>query len=426
MGRAAEALARYRCLFEADPARHLAAFEALRRPTFGAALPVLPRPLWLGASVRRAMVAAAEDLTVAHRALIAGYLQEGRHADHVALPPGAEALLRADPAGVDPAAFWRFDFLYEPRTGRLDFLELNAGDPSGLGYNEELVALFEAFEPFAALRAEFSLEPDRLMAAHRRTVTRRTGLERGFVVFLAAADSTVRADHQAMAADYRRAGWDAVVADPRELSELGEGLGLAGRPVGVVVRDTIDELLLPPFEAAGARLARAASKGSVQVLNPFCAAIGDAKSLFALISAHGDEAWPAARHMPWTRRIDAALRPRLLAGRRHLVLKPVEGYGGHGVVLGPACDEARWHLAIDRALAEPTRWIAQAYRPPGTALLPAWAGGRYLGFQRHFVTLSAWVMDGRVVGAFARVGNSRVVNVHQGGGMQPVFWLADA
>ena len=59
-------------------------------------------------------------------------------------------------------------------------------------------------------------------------------------------------------------------------------------------------------------------------------------------------------------------------------------------------------------------------------MLPAFApDGRYLGYRRRFVTLSAWVMDGRVVGAFARAGETRVVNVHQGGGMQPVYWTPD-
>ena len=40
----------------------------------------------------------------------------------------------------------------------------------------------------------------------------------------------------------------------------------------------------------------------------------------------------------------------------------------------------------------------------------------------RFLTFSAWVIGRRFAGCYARAGEGRVVNVHQGGGIAPVLF----
>lgn len=424
-------LARYQALFEESPARYQEELAALHRDTHAAEVPLLARPLWLSGRLHDRLAVATETMTRALEAIGARYFSRGDFADYMVWQTGGEALARLDAGQVSPSAFWRFDFLLNPRTGRISFLELNAGDPSGLGWNEDLATAFQTFTPFRRLGENFAVSAPTLMASHQATTRQRWqdfgGQGTPRMAFLAPRESIVWSDHHGMAASYRRAGFSAVVADPQELVEQDGRLWVEGHPIDLVLRDTVDELLLPPYVEAGKRLARVAAAGGVLVLNPFCASFADSKALFALLSAPPEDAtWAGTESLvPWTRRPgrspDADL-DHLVANRRRLVLKPIDGYGGWGVTLGLATAPDAWRDAVQEAIRS-DRWIAQEYVAPSAEPFPVFEDDHYQGFARRFLTLSAWIHNGHFAGAFGRVGTSRVINVHQGGALLPVFRL---
>jgi carboxylate-amine ligase len=107
-----------------------------------------------------------------------------------------------------------------------------------------------------------------------------------------------------------------------------------------------------------------------------------------------------------------------------LVLKPVDGYGGLGVLIGPHASDAE--LSRARALIEqqPERWIAQEVVQLSTH--PTLSGGRLR--PRH-IDLRVFVYHGAepvvVPAALTRVAppGSLVVNSSRGGGTKDTWLL---
>ena len=110
-----------------------------------------------------------------------------------------------------------------------------------------------------------------------------------------------------------------------------------------------------------------------------------------------------------------------------LVLKPVDGSGGKGIVIGPRADEKTLAELAVTVRATPRDWIAQ--KPIGLSTCPTLIGGRIA--PRH-VDLRPFVLSGadgvRIVpGGLTRVAlkeGSLVVNSSQGGGTKDT-WIVD-
>jgi hypothetical protein len=162
----------------------------------------------------------------------------------------------------------------------------------------------------------------------------------------------------------------------------------------------------------------------------------EAKALFARLSECAEDArlarlagldgaeLAAARRLPVTRRLDAALAPRLLAEREQWVLKRSWDYGGKSVHLGRELLPDEWARVVEAALADRRGggFVAQerilAARRPATRVAPE--GVERSDLYRDVSTytgLGPFAPSGSVVRAAA----SPVVNILGGGGLAPVI-----
>jgi len=121
---------------------------------------------------------------------------------------------------------------------------------------------------------------------------------------------------------------------------------------------------------------------------------------------------------------DPEQREQALGRIGELVLKPVDGYGGQGVLIGPAASEQELAATARQVRAAPHRWVAQ--ETVALSTLPCFDGSRLV--PRH-VDLRAFVMTGRTVQvapvALTRVApaGSMVVNSSRGGGSKDTWLL---
>ncbi len=117
----------------------------------------------------------------------------------------------------------------------------------------------------------------------------------------------------------------------------------------------------------------------------------------------------------------------VLARLDHLVLKPVDGYGGQGVMIGPYATEAEIATTRRQVRAAPHRWIAQEVVDLSTH--PCFDGQRLV--PRH-VDLRVFALHGAgvraVPAALTRVAptGSMIVNSSRGGGSKDTWLLAEA
>ncbi|HRO29172.1 MULTISPECIES: circularly permuted type 2 ATP-grasp protein [Micrococcaceae] len=110
-----------------------------------------------------------------------------------------------------------------------------------------------------------------------------------------------------------------------------------------------------------------------------------------------------------------------------LVVKPVDGSGGKGLVIGPDASPAELEELRRKVLAEPRGWIAQPVLQLST--VPTLAGGRFA--PRHVDLRPFAINDGHDVwvlpGGLTRVAlkeGSLIVNSSQGGGSKDTWVMA--
>nr|MDT0664333.1 circularly permuted type 2 ATP-grasp protein [Micromonospora sp. DSM 115978] len=107
-----------------------------------------------------------------------------------------------------------------------------------------------------------------------------------------------------------------------------------------------------------------------------------------------------------------------------LVVKPVDGYGGSGVLIGPHAEPYELTAARERILADPRQWIGQEMVSLSTH--PTWVDGR---LRPCAVDLRAFVYQGSAVtvapAALTRVAppGSMIVNSSRGGGSKDTWLL---
>ncbi|TXR57132.1 circularly permuted type 2 ATP-grasp protein [Quadrisphaera setariae] len=336
--------------------------------------------------------------------------------------------VRVHVAGVD---------LIRDADGVFRVLEDNVRVPSGVSYvltNRSAMAgaMPEAFSdqrirPVAAY-------PRRLLAALRAAAP--VGIEDPTVVVLTpGVYNSAYFEHALLA---RSMGIELV--EGRDLVCRGGRLHMrttAGlRPVHVVYRRVDDEYLDPVHFRSDSMLGcpgllNAARAGNVTIANGIGNGVADDKLLYTyvpdLVRYYLDEE-PVLPNVPTWRLEEREAREEVFDRLAELVVKPVDGSGGKGIVIGPAASPAQLEQLRARVSADPRGWIAQPVVRLST--VPTLVGDRVA--PRHVDLRPFAVNDGSRVwvlpGGLTRVAlpeGELVVNSSQGGGSKDTWVLAD-
>jgi uncharacterized circularly permuted ATP-grasp superfamily protein len=206
------------------------------------------------------------------------------------------------------------------------------------------------------------------------------------------------------------------------------------RRVDVVYRriddDYLDPLQFRPESVIGSPgLVNAARAGNVTIANAIGNGVADDKLTYsyvpALIEYYLGER-PLLPNVPTFRLDEPDVRAECLARADQLVFKPVDGSGGHGIVIGPQASDQELAEIAAKVLADPRAWVAQELVMLST--VPSQDGDRLR--PRHVDLRPFATNDGRRVhvltGGLTRVAlreGSLVVNSSQGGGSKDTWVL---
>src|SRR6478736_6722002 len=205
--------------------------------------------------------------------------------------------------------------------------------------------------------------------------------------------------------------------------------------VDVIYRRIDDEFLDPvhfrPDSVIGcAGVLNAARAGRVTIANAVGNGVADDKLIYTwvpdLIRYYlGEE--PVLQNAETYRLDDADTIEWVLESLDQLVLKPVDGSGGKGIVIGPRAEQRALEELAVKVRARPRDWIAQ--KPIGLSTCPTLIGGRIA--PRHVDLRPFAVNDGSNVwvlpGGLTRVAlpeGELVVNSSQGGGSKDTWVIS--
>jgi uncharacterized circularly permuted ATP-grasp superfamily protein len=230
--------------------------------------------------------------------------------------------------------------------------------------------------------------------------------------------------------------------------ELVEGRDLFCRDNVVYMRSTVgevqvdviyrrvDDTFLDPMQfrhdsvLGVAGLLNAARAGNVVIANAFGNGVGDDKLTYAYVPTIIEY---YLREKPILPNVDTlrcwlpAERDEVLDRAGELVIKPVEGSGGYGIVIGPDANDKELE-AIRRAIrADPRGWIAQPVVELSTVPTKIEHGlrPRHVDLRPFAVNDgdSIWVLPGGLT-RVALPADSLVVNSSLGGGSKDTWVLA--
>jgi hypothetical protein len=133
------------------------------------------------------------------------------------------------------------------------------------------------------------------------------------------------------------------------------------------------------------------------------------------------------RHILWTRIVSdrktqlpdgqiSGLLDFVRRNQEHLVLKPNRAYGGQGVLVGHLLVKAEWESALDKALADPERWVVQELASIPVSEFPVVGPDRKVHFE-PFYTVMGFASTRYGMAILGRASQKQVVNVAQRGGL---------
>jgi uncharacterized circularly permuted ATP-grasp superfamily protein len=207
------------------------------------------------------------------------------------------------------------------------------------------------------------------------------------------------------------------------------------RRVDVIYRRVDDEYLDPvqfrPDSALGCPgLLTAARAGNVTIANAVGNGVADDKLIYtylpALVRYYLSEE-PVLPNVDTWRLEEPDALTEVLDRLPELVVKPVDGAGGKGLVIGPQASAKELDVLRAQLIADPRGWIAQPVVQLST--VPTFAGdhlaARHVDLRPFAVNdgSDVWVLPGGLT-RVALVEGSLVVNSSQGGGSKDTWVLA--
>jgi uncharacterized circularly permuted ATP-grasp superfamily protein len=362
---------------------------------------------------------------VVPRRLIATCTNYHRSAFGVRPPNG----VRIHVAGID---------LIRDTDGRYRVLEDNLRTPSGISYVVEnrrtMARVFP--ELFTSHRIRpVAAYPARLLEALRAS-TPNTATDPTVVVLTPGVFNSAYFEHSFLARQMGVElveGRDLLCRDGHVYMRTTEG----EQHIDVVYRRVDDDFLDPlhfrPDSLVGCPgVLNAARAGNVTIANAVGNGVGDDKLVYTYVPEMvryylGEE--PILANVD-TYRLDDPDQLMWVADHLdRLVLKPVDGSGGYGLIVGPAASDAQIARARESVLGSPRSWIAQPVMELSTA--PTQIGDslepRHIDLRPFAINdgNSVWVVPGGLTRVALKAG-SLVVNSSQGGGSKDTWVLAGA
>ncbi|MDT5175176.1 MAG: glutamate---cysteine ligase / carboxylate-amine ligase, partial [Mycobacterium sp.] len=339
--------------------------------------------------------------------------------------------VRAHVSGID---------LVCDRAGRWMVLEDNLRVPSGTGYaivNHRLLSKhLPELQPPAAIE-DVDRAPQMLLETLRAAAPLHAPDEPAVVLLSAGWDDSAWFEHTFLADEM-----DVALVQPSDLSmcdgKLVQHIGSGVRRIDVVYARMDEDMLLSSTGYDGAPLRPllgAITNGHLTVANALANGVADDKAIYPYVPAMieyylGEK--PRLSQVPTWICGERAQRDFVLANLGDMVVKPVDGLGGSGVLIGPEASDAALEARRRELVTQPERFIAQnmvglSTHPTfdGDGLFPHHVDLRaFVHLRAHTAgTLSAHVLPAALTRAASR--GSRIVNSSYGGGSKDT-WIFTA
>jgi hypothetical protein len=362
----------------------------------------------------------------------------------------SDALLDLVHASEQEREIWAVDPGYPGLTitSRLDsfmvgdrprFVEYNAESPASIGFCDCLTEVFEASPAMQAWNGRGGVQRfhtrrallDALLWAYEAW----GGTGTPVVAIVDWDDVLTKRDFELCAEYFREQGVETVITDPRRLAYRHGQVFCGDQRISLVYRRVLLHELLEQW-AEAEPLLRAYREGAVCMVNSPRSKLLHKKGVFALLSDEQlgldlsqEERFVVNDTIPWTRLLaegttayegqSTDLIELLRTQQDRFALKPVDDYGGRGVILGWNTEPAEWQRAIEESLRK--HYVVQERVEVPSEEFPVWRDARF-DLVPLLVDTDPLLFRGEVGGILTRISGDPLLNVTAGtGSAAPTF-----
>ncbi len=323
------------------------------------------------------------------------------------------------------------------------FVELNGESPAGIAYADAAYDIFSSLPVMKQFAADYNVRAmygkqfmlDVLITSYEEYLGRKPERAPRIAIVDLAGVPTVK-EFELFREFFEQSGYPSVICTPQELEFRDNRLSVADQEIDIVYKRLLVNEYLPIIREYPALL-DAYRAGAICMVNSFRSKLIHKKALFAVLTdpkhagLFSDYELAAIRaHVPWTRIVrdehtdyfgrEVNLLDFIRADGEHLVLKPNDDYGGHGITIGWNVDQRGWDDAINNALADGD-YLVQERVPTARETFPALTDDGRVEFAEQLVDLDPLLFNGKVGSAFTRLSFTELANVSSGGGMVPTY-----
>jgi hypothetical protein len=398
------------------------------------------RPHILEQKQFRALTLAAESVTSALEKIAAAVVQDAKLMDELGLTEAERRMALVDPGFSTAGVTTRLDAFVHG--DEIKFVESNAENPSSLPDQEELNRLLFELPVMASFAKHYRLRQfspvkrllETLLSTYREW--RGTGVPN--IAILDWKDLPTCNEFLFLQEHFSAHGVPTIICSPDDLEYQNGELRCGPFRIDLVYKRVIIHEFLARCDDTHP-LIRAYVNHDVCLVNPFRCKIMHKKAVFEMLTDEQRQDWFTSsekeaihRTVPWTRRLSDRKTTRkgerinllefIRSNRSHLVLKPNDDYGGHGVHFGAQLDQCEWEKAIEAALS--ADYIVQDALDLHPEMFPIFSDTEWK-LQPMFVDTNPFLFCGKVCGAMVRLSTTPIVNVTSGGGETGFFVIME-
>jgi uncharacterized circularly permuted ATP-grasp superfamily protein len=440
-----EAISHFHDLLASDETLSPVVFEKLRnamrknRLLYGERpIGVALRPHLLHRKQFQRLSRVAQRVTSALEKVTAAAVEDVNLMDELGMTEAERRMALVDPGFSAAGVTTRLDAFI--RGDEIKFVESNAENPSSLSDQEALNRVLSALPAMASFSERYKLSQfspvDRLLETLLSTYREWGGTRVPSVAILDWKDLPTSNEFVLLQEYFSTRGVPTIVCSPDDLEYQNGQLRSGAFRIDLVYKRVIIHEFLARYDDAHP-LIRAYVNHDVCLVNPFRCKIMHKKAVFEVLTDEQRQDWFTSsekeaihRTVPWTRRVSDRRTMRgaqeidllefMRKNRSHLVLKPNDDYGGHGVHLGAQLHDHEWESAIQAALSGD--YIVQDALDLHPELFPVFSETEWK-LQPMFVDTNPFLFRGKVCGAMVRLSATTIVNVTSGGGETGFFVL---
>ena len=442
-----KAIAEYHDLLVADEALSPVVFEKLHsamrinRLLYGERpIGVALRPHLLDQKQFHTLAQTAQRIASALEKVATAVVQNPNLMVELGLTEAERKMALVDPGFSIAGVTTRLDaFIHDDE---IKFVESNAENPSSLPDQEELNRLLLELPVMASFAKRYRLRQfspvKRLLETLLSTYREWGGSGLPNIAILDWKDLPTSSEFVFLQEHFSAHGVPTIICSPDDLEYQNGQLRCGAFRIDLVYKRVIIHEFLARYDDTHP-LTRAYANHDVCLVNSFRCKIMHKKAVFEMLTDEQRQDWFTSsekeaihRTVPWTRRVSDRKTTRkgerinllefIRRNRSHLVLKPNDDYGGHGVHFGAQMDEREWANAVESALS--ADYIAQDALDLHPEVFPIFSATEWK-LEPMFVDTNPFLFRGKVCGAMVRLSSTPIVNVTSGGGETGFFVLQE-